>query len=103
MTSSEPASGRRRNNTSDALSSLGRPEDDFLTTAQVAQMLHVSPQTVFRLIKSGHLRAHRFPGTRQFLFPRHEITEALNANRVNPDDVDGADFEETEPVKRAGR
>ena len=104
MTSSEPASGRRRRPTSEAQPSLGRPEDDLLTTAQVAQMLHVSPQTVGRLVKSGSLPAHRIPGTRQLLFWRHQIAELVNANRVLPDDADVIDaVEDARPIKGGGR
>ena len=102
MTSSEPASGRRRRPTSEAQPSLGRPEDDLLTTAQVAQMLHVTPQTVGRLVKSGSLPAHRIPGTRQLLFWRHQIAELVNANRVLPDDADATDaVEDARPIKAA--
>jgi excisionase family DNA binding protein len=104
MTSSEPVSGRRRKATSEAPPSLGRPEDDLLSTAQVAQMLHVSPQTVSRLVKSGSLPAHRIPGTRQLLFWRHQIAELVNANRVHPDDVEAIDAgEESRPIKGGGR
>ena len=104
MTSSEPASGRRRKTTIEPPPSLGRPEDDLLTTAQVAQMLHVTPQTVGRLVKEAVLPAHRRPGTRQLLFWRHQIADLVNANRVNPDDADDVDaVEETTPLKRGGR
>ena len=105
MTKSESASGRRRKAAdNDAPTSLGRPEDDLLTTAQVAQMLHVSTQTVGRLVKGGNLPAHRIPGTRQLLFWRHQIAELVNANRVNPDDAEAIDaVEESTPLKRGGR
>lgn len=104
MTSSEPAPGRRRKASDEAPPSLGRLEDDLLTTAQVAQMLHVTTQTVGRLVKTGSLPAHRVPGTRQLLFWRHQIADLVNANRVNPDDTEAINaVEETKPLKRGGR
>ena len=94
MTSSESAPGRRRKAADSAPTSLGRPEDDVLTTAQVAQMLHVSTQTVFKFIQDGTLPAHRLPGTRRFLFWRHDVVAAINASVVNPSDLADTDADD---------
>jgi excisionase family DNA binding protein len=94
MTSSESAPRRRRKAEDGAPTSLGRPEDDVLTTAQVAKMLHVSTHTVFRFIQDGVLQAHRLPGTRRFLFWRDDVVAAINASAVNPSDVSDADADD---------
>ena len=94
MTSSEPAPRRRRKATDEAPTSLGRPEDDLLTTAQVAQMLHVSTHSVFKFIQDGVLPAHRLPGTRRFLFWRRDVIAAINASVVNPSDVADSDADD---------
>jgi excisionase family DNA binding protein len=94
MTSSEPAPGRRRKAADKEATSLGRPEDDLLTTAQVAQMLHVSTRSVLNFIRDGLLPAHRLPGTRQFLFWRRDVVAVVNAGRVNPADVADSDADD---------
>jgi excisionase family DNA binding protein len=94
MTRSESAGGRRRKADDPGPSSLGRLEDDILTTAQVAQLLHVTPKTVIKLVQEGTLRAHRLPGTRQFLCWRHQIVDLIEASVVNPSEVDAAAGEE---------
>ena len=99
MTSSEPASGRRRN-PGDDMGSLGRPEDEFLTAAQVAQLLHLTPKSVRRLVQDGTLPAHRLPGTRPYLFSRREIQRILEESRVKPSAVAESDAA-TKPVSRA--
>lgn len=94
MTSSEPAPRRKRKAANKAATSLGRLEDDLLTTAQVAQMLHVSTPRVHTFIQQGLLPAHRLPGTRQFLFWRSDVVAVINASRVNPADVSDSDAED---------
>ncbi|HVL05735.1 MAG TPA: helix-turn-helix domain-containing protein [Acidimicrobiales bacterium] len=94
MTSSEPAPRRRRKAADDAPQSLGRHEDDLLTTAQVAQMLHVSTRSVLKFIQDGILPAHRLPGTRQFLFWRRDVIAVINASAVNPADVSTSDADD---------
>lgn len=71
----------------DASASLGRLEDLLLTTAQVAQMLHVTPKQVLTFVQTGRLKAHRLPGTRQYLFWRHEIIDLIEPSVVRPDDM----------------
>ena len=88
MTRSESAAGRRRKAADEPAPSLGRPEDDILTTAQVAQLLHVTPKTVIKFVQDGTLTAHRLPGTRQFLFWRREIVRLIDASVVKPGDID---------------
>lgn len=94
MTMSESAPGRRRKAADNTPTSLGRPEDDLLTTAQVAQMLQVTAQTVFKFIQEGVLPAHRLPGTRRFLFWRHDVVAAINASVVNPSELTDADADD---------
>ncbi len=38
---------------------MATPRPRFLTPAEVAELLRVSPMTVYRLIKAGELRAAR--------------------------------------------
>lgn len=101
MTSSDPAPGRRRRREDDDALSLGRPEDVMLTTAQVAQLLHVTPKQVILLVQDGRIKAHRIHGMRQYLFWRHDIIELIEASVVKPDDVDAEDEDEAE--KTSGR
>lgn len=88
MKSSQPGPGRRGSG-KDPSASLGRTEDDILTTAQVAQLLHVTPQTVIRFVKDGLITAHRLPGTRRFLFWRQDVVELMEANVFDPSQMDG--------------
>ena len=87
MTSSDPAPGRRRRREDDGPPSLGRPEDVMLTTAQVAQLLHVTPKQVILLVQDGRLKAHRIHGMRQYLFWRHDVIDLIEASVVKPDDA----------------
>jgi excisionase family DNA binding protein len=95
MTRSESAAERRRKAADDGPPSLGRPEDDILTTAQVAQLLHVTPKTVIKLVQDGTLTAHRLPRTRQFLFWRNDIVRLIEDSVVKPGDVNADDAERT--------
>ena len=95
MNSSESAAGRRRKATDEGPPSLGRLEDDVLTTAQVAQLLHVTPTTVIKFVQDGTLTAHRLPGTRRFLFWRRDIIRLIEDSVVRPGDVDNADAQES--------
>ena len=95
MNSSESAAGRRRKATDEGPQSRGRLEDDVLTTAQVAQLLHVTPATVIKFVQDGTLTAHRLPGTRRFLFWRRDIIRLIEDSVVRPGDVDSADVRES--------
>lgn len=48
-------------------------EPDLLSTEQVVELLGLSAPTVRKLVKLGHLPAHRPPGGRKLLFLRAEI------------------------------
>ena len=89
MTGSESAAGRKRKATrgDDAWPSSGRLEDLLLNTAQVAQMLHITSKAVIALVQAGRLKAHRVPGTRQYLFWRQEIIDLIDASVVKPEDM----------------
>ena len=95
MKSSESAAGRRRKATDEGPQSLGRLEDDLLTTAQVAQLLHVTPTTVIKFVQDGTLTAHRLPGTRRFLFWRRDIIRLIEDSVVRPGDVESDEAQET--------
>lgn len=84
---SEPAGGRRRRAEAGDDPSAGRPEDVLLTTAQVAQLLHLTPKRVVQLIQSRVLKAHRLPGTRQYLFWRQDVYDLIDAHVVRPEDA----------------
>lgn len=88
MTRSEPVAGRRRRREDGDSSSLGRPEDVMLTTAQVAQLLHVTPKQVISYVQAGRIKAHRLPGMRQYLFWRQDIIDLIEASVVRPEDAD---------------
>ena len=98
MKRSESAAGRKRKDNDDEPPSLGRPEDEVLDSAQVAQLLHVHPNTVFKFIQNGTLTAHRLPGTRRFLFWRRDIIRLIEDSVVKPGDVEHDDDDE-ETVK----
>lgn len=90
MTSSEPAPGRRRRRDADddPFDPAGRPEDVLLTSAQVAQLLHVVPKTVIHLVNTGILQAHRIPGTRQYLFFRQAVMDLIAESAIEPGEAD---------------
>ena len=54
----------------------------FLTVEQVAELLHVSPKTVFNMTRDGRLPARRLPGSRRYLYVRQEILDLLDENRT---------------------
>ena len=57
-------------------------EDHFLTLEQVAELLHVSPKTVFNMTRDGRLPARRLPGTRRYLYVRREIIDLVEQHRT---------------------
>jgi excisionase family DNA binding protein len=57
-------------------------DDHFLTVEQVAELLHVSPKTVFNMTRDGRLPARRLPGSRRYLYVRQEILDLLDENRT---------------------
>jgi excisionase family DNA binding protein len=58
-------------------------DDHFLTVQQVADLLHVSPKTVFNMTRDGRLPARRLPGSRRYLYVRQEILDLLDENRTD--------------------
>jgi excisionase family DNA binding protein len=58
-------------------------DDHFLTVEQVAELLHVSPKTVFNMTRDGRLPARRLPGSRRYLYVRQEILDLLDQNRTD--------------------
>lgn len=95
MKSSESAAGRNRKAADEGPPSLGRLEDEVLSTAQVAQLLHVGTKTVINFVQNGTLTAHRLPGTRRFLFWRRDIIRLIEDNVVKPGEVETDDDQET--------
>jgi excisionase family DNA binding protein len=58
-------------------------DDHFLTVEQVAELLHVSPKTVFNMTRDGRLPARRLRGSRRYLYVRQEILDLLDENRTD--------------------
>jgi excisionase family DNA binding protein len=58
-------------------------DEHFLTLEQVAELLHVSPKTVFNMTRDGRLPARRLPGTRRYLFVRREIIDLVEQHRTD--------------------
>ena len=50
-----------------------QPLAAVLTAAEVMELLGLSPPTLRRLVKDGHLRAHRLPGGQNRLFRADEV------------------------------
>jgi excisionase family DNA binding protein len=58
-----------------------------LTTAQVAKLLDLNPQTVQQMAKDGRLPAHRLPGARKYLFFLEDVLAFVRTHKVHPSDV----------------
>ena len=69
----------------------------LLTTAQVAELLHVGPRTVLAMAATGRLKASRIPGTRQYNFFRDDVIRVLAENMVVPGE---GELEEEEAVEQ---
>ena len=54
--------------------------DEFLTVAQVAEILHRTPKTVRRWIKNGELPAYRIG--RNFIIDPAELLNAIKKNKT---------------------
>ena len=57
------------------------PENGLLTVSEVANLLHVHPNTVRQWSDSGLLKACRFGRRRDRRFQREDIQKFINANR----------------------
>ena len=55
-----------------------------LTTAQVATLLDLNPQTVQQMAKDGRLPAHRLPGARKYLFFLDDVLSFVRQHAVRP-------------------
>ena len=62
-------------------------DDYYLTLPQVAELLHVSARTAFNMTRDGRLPARRLPGTRKYLYVRHEIIELVDQHRTDGRDL----------------
>ena len=60
----------------------------MLTTAQVAQLLHITPKQVLLYVQDGRIKAHRLPGMRQYLFWRKDIYDLIEASVVKPEEAE---------------
>ena len=59
----------------------------MLNTAQVAQLLHITPKQVLLYVQNGTIKAHRLPGMRQYLYWRQDIIDLIDASVVKPDEA----------------
>ena len=59
----------------------------IVTSAQVCELLQVTPQTVQRLAREGRLPAHRLPGSRKYLFFLDDVLDLVRQHRVQPRDA----------------
>ncbi len=51
--------------------------DRLLDVDGVAGLLAVSPTTVYRMVRAGHLRAYRFEGGARLRFRRDDVLASL--------------------------
>ena len=70
-----------------------------LSAEEVTELLGLSPPTLRRLVKDGHLRAHRLPGGRKWVFRADEVLESVGSWPAD-DDEDQAVAEQS-PVEVA--
>src|ERR1700747_1021785 len=57
-----------------------------LTTAQVAKLLDLNPQTVQQMAKDGRLPAHRLPGARKYLCFLDDVLGFVRQHKVQTAD-----------------
>lgn len=58
---------------------LVQPLAPVLSAEEVTDLLGLSPPTLRRLVKDGHLRAHRLPGGRKWVFRADEVLESVGS------------------------
>lgn len=56
-----------------------QPLAPVLSAEEVTELLGLSPPTLRRLVKDGHLRAHRLPGGRKWVFRADEVLESVGS------------------------
>lgn len=67
-----------------------------LSADEVMELLGLSPPTLRRLVKDGHLRAHRLPGGRKWVFRADEVLESVGS--WPSDDEDDGEAPEQVPT-----
>lgn len=82
-----------------------QPLAAVLSAEEVTELLGLSPPTLRRLVKDGHLRAHRLPGGRKWVFRADEVLESVGswpAGDEGPEE-NGSDIEPPaeEPIQVA--
>lgn len=56
-----------------------QPLAPVLSAEEVTELLGLSPPTLRRLVKDGHLRAHRLPGGRKWVFRADEVLDSVGS------------------------
>jgi len=67
-----------------AVSSRADRYGPIVTSAQVCELLDVTPQTVQAMARDGRLPAHRLPGSRKYLFFLDDVLDLVRQHRVQP-------------------
>ena len=62
------------------------PLAPVLSAEEVSELLGLSPPTLRRLVKDGHLRAHRLPGGRKWVFRADEVLESVGSWPADDED-----------------
>lgn len=62
------------------------PLAPVLGADEVMELLGLSPPTLRRLVKDGHLRAHRLPGGRKWVFRADEVLESVGSWPADDED-----------------
>jgi excisionase family DNA binding protein len=52
---------------------------EVMTTAMAAEMLHIHPEYLRKMVREQRIPAHRFPGGREIRFLRSELVEWVRA------------------------
>lgn len=63
-----------------------QPLSPVLSAEEVTDLLGLSPPTLRRLVKDGHLRAHRLPGGRKWVFRADEVLESVGSWPADDED-----------------
>lgn len=66
-----------------------QPLAPVLSAEEVTELLGLSPPTLRRLVKDGHLRAHRLPGGRKWVFRADEVLESVGSWPADDEEDDG--------------
>ncbi len=60
----------------------GPKPGDFLTVAQILEILPIGRSTIYSLVRSGELRSYRVGGTRRILVARADLDAFIEQSRV---------------------